>query len=366
MRDTLKKRFFLSHKKASALTASIALHAVFIAVAITFVAVKVYVKPEQTFVVPEVKRPQMKLRKLQVPVKDQKKTQAPKLRHTIVAKPKYKDVNIKMPEIIGVPGGTGYGRGEGLGGLGFGFEMDLFGGGRGSGNELIGTFYDLKQSSKGEPTDMDNDKYLEVIDRFLSSWNENGLKRYFQAPRNKYAVAFWMPNMRAEEAPKAYGVSDSVKPKQWLALYKGQISAPETGKYRFCGFADDVLYVRVKRRLVLDACWPDIQGRVSGWKSDDENSGKFDLSTGKMIIGDWINLTKDTPVDIEILIGERPGGYFLCHLMIEQQGKTYQMIGDRPILPVFRTKEIPDELAAQMKVNPRWATLDGPSMGVLR
>lgn len=87
MGDSSKKRFFLSHKKSSALVVSIAIHAVFIIAALTFVAVQVYVKPEQTFEVKEVKRPTMKLRKLQVPVKERKKTQAPKLRKTIVAKP---------------------------------------------------------------------------------------------------------------------------------------------------------------------------------------------------------------------------------------------------------------------------------------
>jgi hypothetical protein len=117
-----KKRFFLNHKKSSALMVSIVVHAVFISVALTFVAVNVYIKPEQVFKSTEVKRPQMRLRKLQVPV-DQKKMQAPKLRHNIVS-PKIKDTAITMPEVIGVPGG-GYGNGSGLGGLGFGFDMNL-------------------------------------------------------------------------------------------------------------------------------------------------------------------------------------------------------------------------------------------------
>ena len=49
MIEPTKKRFFLSHKKSSALVVSVILHAVFIVVAFTFVAVRVYVKSDQTF-----------------------------------------------------------------------------------------------------------------------------------------------------------------------------------------------------------------------------------------------------------------------------------------------------------------------------
>ena len=81
-----KKRFFLNHKKSSALVVSVAIHAIFIVIALTFVAVKVYIKPESIFTQPNVSRPRMQLKKLQVPVKLKQKTMAPKLRQTIVTK----------------------------------------------------------------------------------------------------------------------------------------------------------------------------------------------------------------------------------------------------------------------------------------
>jgi hypothetical protein len=68
----------------------------------------------------------MPLRKLKVPVAMEKKTQAPKLRHNIVAKPKLQDNTLQLPEMVGVRGGT-YGTGEGLGGLGFGMNLSFFG-----------------------------------------------------------------------------------------------------------------------------------------------------------------------------------------------------------------------------------------------
>lgn len=448
METVKKKRFFLSHKKSSALVVSIAIHGIFLIAALSFVAVKVIIKEDQTFEVKEVKRPNMKLRKLQVPVKEQKKTQAPKLRKTIVAKPKNPSVDIKMPEIVGVKGGTGYGRSGGLAGLGFSFgmdvfDMDLFGGSRGTGNEFIGNFYDLKQTPAGKPTPIGKQAALDVenqnqwnretqllacqtLETFIrSGWNENRLSGFFRAPKQKFATTIMMPPMGADQAPIAFGVEDQVKPSYWVCHYKGTIAAPETGRYRFCGFADDILVVRAGKKVVLDACWPDLITKVSPWKSSDENSRKFPLDaprrkiegldwldvfsgirsaggyegdmplgealgqvqvdgkkidTGnvtnyeiaarRMVIGDWMSLTKGQKVPVEILIGEIPGGGFLCRLLIEQEGMDYPMVesdgGLRPILPVFKTTEVDNEdLIEKMGLTRDQMTLDGPVFGVL-
>jgi hypothetical protein len=397
-----KKRFFASHAKSSALMVSLVLHGVLAIAALTFVAVRVVIKSEQTFEVKEVKRPRMKLRKLQVPVKEQKKTQAPKLRKTIVSKPKLKNVDIKMPEIVGVKGGAGYGQAGGLGGLGFDFEMDLFGGNkRGSGNEFLGHFYDLKQTkdgrrteigellAKAKSTDWETDPdliqasqlYREIVQRFLSGWDAGRLKSYFMAPREKFSTTFIIPQIGAEAAPKAFGVEDQVKPMKWLAVYQGQIAAPETGKYRFCGRGDDVLAVRVKKDLVLDASYMN----ASGWQSSDPYSSKYEMYGSDspfikgMVIGDWFHLQKGRPVEMEVLIGEDPGGMFFCQLYIEQEGVTYPTHTEtytdddtqqtetlqRPILPVFKTADLPEKVVNKMRINANWATLEGPNFGVV-
>lgn len=428
-----KKRFFLNHKKSSALVVSIAIHVALILVAVFFVAVSVIHKDDVDFKPVNVKRPKMNLRKLTVPVKEQKKTQAPKFRHNIVTKPKLKDVAIKMPEVIGVPGGT-YGAGDGLGGLGFGFDMDLFGSNRGTGNEFIGTFYDLKQSPDGELTKIgelaEKDSFnfghqlaaCKIIKGFISSgFNEGRLKDYFKAPKQKYATAFMMPPMAAEAAPKAFGVEDKVKGKYWICHYKGQMAAPETGRYRFCGIGDDILVVRVGRKVVLDACWPALIGEVTDWESDRDDSRKFPLNgnrygpvkTGdfgiihekimdaggfdrdhnnwnkviggitigeerigpymsiscRMVIGDWIDLRKGQQVNVDILLGEIPGGEFTCRLLIEQDGKKYKMAesdaGPRQILPVFKTVPIDEKILPKMQLDPNEMTAEGPSFSPL-
>jgi hypothetical protein len=134
------KRFFASHAKSSAALVSLGIHAVLIVIALSFVAVTVYQKEDQTFEQVKVKRPNVKLKKLQVPVKIQKKqTQKPKLRQRLVVKQAVKMPDIKMPEITGVKGGMGAaGAGDG-GGSGIGFsmpEIDFFGA-KGKGDKVV-------------------------------------------------------------------------------------------------------------------------------------------------------------------------------------------------------------------------------------
>ena len=124
-----KKRFFSSHAKSSALVVSLVLHAVLIVVAISFVAVTVITKAEQQFEAKPVKRPRMPPKRLQVPVKVNKKPK-PKLRKRLVVKTVNRKIpEIRMPEMTGVKGGTvGMGGEGGMESIGFSLpEFRIFG-----------------------------------------------------------------------------------------------------------------------------------------------------------------------------------------------------------------------------------------------
>lgn len=279
-------------------------------------------------------------------------------------------MQFKMPAMGGVKGGMGSQTGVGgLGSLGFGMRFDtLFGGDSGAGNELVGTFYDLKQTASGEPIKMTDAAYTLIVKKFINSWNERKLRDYYQAPNKKYALALIMPLMRASGAPEAFGVADKVRPKHWLVHYRGTISVPETGRYRFCGFADDILFVRVNRKIVLDASHPKWQSKITGWESRAPERGRLRIGDANLTIGDWISLRKGQKVPIEMLLGEIPGGNFSCYLLIEQEGKTYRQVpvrngGLRPVLPVFKMAEIPEGLKQKMKIEPDQCTLEGPVFG---
>ena len=387
-----KKTFFLKHKKSSALVITLALHGVFLAVALTFVVVDALKPAPVVFEAKQVHRPRPRLKKLQVPVKNSR-VQAPKIRHTIVSRPKT-SVTLNMPEISGLKGGFGYGKGSGLGEMNIGFELpDLFGGPRrGNENEFIGHFYDLKQTpernlseigelaTSGNRNNSDFKRaaalYREVLHDFIrSGWRDSGLKDYFKAPREKYATSFIIPEISAGEAPKAFGVDSQVEPRLWIAWYQGQIAAPADGKYRFVGFCDDYLFVRVKKDLVLEGSYRSI----TGWQSSDPDNRKYATCRGQhLVIGDWFPARKGESIPVDVMIGEEPGGRFHCQLYIQQEGVEYPTVTEsrtdsktketitceRPILPIFKTADIPDKVLAQMKINPAWTTADGPCLGV--
>jgi len=124
-----KKKFFTDHTKSSAAVVSLGIHAVFILVALSFVAVTVIKKDDQRFEAKSVIRPRTQLKKLQVPVKIKRPKRPPKLRQRIVVKPMVNRniPEIKMPEISGIKSGLGSAGSSGLGGAGsLGFSMPEF------------------------------------------------------------------------------------------------------------------------------------------------------------------------------------------------------------------------------------------------
>lgn len=153
-----------------------------------------------------------------------------------------------------------------------------------------------------------------------------------------------------------------------LALYKGEICAPETGKYRFVGRGDDVLVVRVKKRVVLDASL----NPQTDWNGDDPLNYKYEAYYDfGLVLGDWIYLREGDEVQMEVLIGEEPGGGFHCQLYIQQEDKEYPTVVEkslieRPIFPIFKTTNLVQGVIQKMDINPKWATAEGPNFGVIR
>ncbi|MFL2859882.1 MAG: hypothetical protein ACJ0BW_03980 [Pontiellaceae bacterium] len=127
-----KSSFFSKHAKSSAFIATIVFHAIIILIAVGLVAYEVITKDEKKFVAKENNRPKMKLKKLQVPIKmEKRKKTTAKLRKRVVAKKARVSANdIRMPEITGVSGGLGAMQGGGGLGSDIGFtmpEIDFFG-----------------------------------------------------------------------------------------------------------------------------------------------------------------------------------------------------------------------------------------------
>ncbi|RYD72825.1 MAG: hypothetical protein EOP84_22500 [Verrucomicrobiaceae bacterium] len=200
---------------------------------------------------------------------------------------------------------------------------------------LVGTFYDLKQTRGKKPTGILPDEYHKIFRRFVSeNWRASILNDYFRAPQLLYASQIMIPNMSADEGPKAFGMEKQVQPSRWLVHYKGRVSPPVDGTYRFVGAGDDVMIVRFNGKVVLDRCW---HQHDEEWKAEKNYDYGWTKIPNGFAQGDAIKVKAGNFYDIEVLIGEQPGGLVFACLLMEKEGEQYEKDSrGNPILPVFR------------------------------
>ena len=204
-----------------------------------------------------------------------------------------------------------------------------------SSSTLIGIFYDLKQSQARERLTINQKIYGKIVDEFVSSgWDEAILNRYFRAPLPLYTTQIFVPIMPAKNATSAFRVDDAVDPSYWIIHYKGQVSAPESGEWRFWGYGEEVCSVAVNGRNVLLSNWHEITTPSAGWSSP-RGPGQ-PAARGHLKAGDWLRLEKGQVIDLDVIIGERAGGVFAAFLLIEKRGADYRMVNGQPVLPVFQ------------------------------
>lgn len=250
-------------------------------------------------------------------------------------------------------------------------------------DSLVGVFYDTKQDPNGKDTGMNQSKILEVISEFTSrGWNERLLSRhYYRAPQKLAQTRIYMPMISADAAPKAFGCDDAVKGRCWIALYRGSVIAPKTGKFRFVGAADDLIVVRFNKRnqfehgyfhgttgLRIAELIPVLEGRtenrdiekklragpmrppISFYSYDTTQSYK---GIGGLAVGPEFEVVAGTAYPIEILISEIPGGLFGAVLMVQETGVAYEKASTgAPILPIFRTNDSNPPLDAKDNAPP--------------
>jgi len=251
----------------------------------------------------------------------------------------------------------------GMGGPGLGLGSGGMGGGSGSGGGgipffgvrnaqgLAGTFYDLKQTPDRKPTGIGTNpgkvpyhdtQYEEVVKHFVrGGFSPQSLEHYFQGSVPIYAQQIFVPGIKADDGPKAFGLEKDVRPSRWIVVYRGKVIAPDSGSYRFVGWADDVIVVRFNHNLVLDGSF----ANVSDWKRKKVYHYDFPhrgFAYAGFVVGDAVSVTKGEAYDIEVMIGESPGGDFFAQLLMEKVGEKYDKDkAGNPILPVFRVANVP-------------------------
>ena len=228
---------------------------------------------------------------------------------------------------------------------GGGFSKAMFFGLRGikSNDGLTGTFYDLKQTPNGKPTNMalvpgeegskmvpsnpGNGVYCAFIQDFCKHWNKSKLNHFYQAKEKVVAYQIAIPGVTADAGPAAFGVEKECAPRRWIVIYEATILPPRDGRFRFRGRGDDVIVVRCNGQMVLDGCL---------FHAYQEANSINDPDPKNLNAGIWLNMKKGTPIKLEVLIGECPGGGFMAQLSIEEDGVQYP-----DGYPVFQVKEVP-------------------------
>ncbi|MFA6288048.1 MAG: PA14 domain-containing protein [Opitutaceae bacterium] len=288
--------------------------------------------------------------------------------------PSNPDSGLGGPQLNSGPASSGSGAGTSLKAPimpAFGFKEARPGG------TLVGRLYDLKQFRTRKPNP-DLEKLgpgrlalTETANFVRSGWNSRSLSEFFQAPTVLYATQIFVPMMPAAEAPKAYGVEKTIQPNAWIAHYKGKVSPPATGAYRFVGTGDDFLAVRIDGRLVLDAGG----GKVSNFKTDRPQSPAYSYNysqgpwiikhRGGVVVGNRVELRAGLFYDLDIVFSEGPGGAFCAMLLFEQEGVSYEKDAKgNPLLPVFRVADSKVEQTQNtlpfMPDGPIWKALPPP------
>jgi hypothetical protein len=254
--------------------------------------------------------------------------------------PTVPSANNVVPGMMAGMGGAGFGTGMGFGsGMGSGMGGGGGGGGgmsffgfRGAGSGLTGSFYDLKQTRDKKPSGVNANNYTGIVRQWVDGgMRESELAKYFKAPATLAAAQFMIPDMPADEAPKAFDVEKDVKPAQWLAVYRGKVQPPKEGNYQFIGAADDVLLVKVNGKLVLDASW----AVSSSLKPEEIIPPQYTGFPRKGYIrGETVHFSGTSWTDMEVVIGERPGGHFWAVLMARPSGDNSTK------MPLFRLANV--------------------------
>lgn len=218
---------------------------------------------------------------------------------------------------------------------------------------LMGMFYDLKQTPDRQPSE--SNSYTRVVQEFLiKNWDDAVFQRYYHATKPLYTTQIFVPNMNADAAPKAFGVEKTVKPSYWIIQYKGQVSPPTGGAYRFWGCADDVLAVAVNGKTVLVGCRFDTPMTDVPWKASEPDGAQ--AADDNLRPGDWMYLKEGEVIDLDVIIGERPGGWFNAFLMIEKEGETYEKDNrGHPILPIFQVGTYDTPVVDDLNIEPKFS-----------
>ena len=129
----------------------------------------------------------------------------------------------------------------------------------------------------------------------------------------------------------------------WLAWYKGKIKAPQPGRYRFWGYADNHLLVAVNGKPVFEGSRYDsaFRNELNIFRNNHPSFPCLNARAG-FARGEWFEVGEST-VGIDLLFGESSQNQTSGILLIERERATYEKTyWGQPKWPLFLT-EYPEE-----------------------
>lgn len=375
MKWLLKKTKKLVRGTSTAVLVSAGLHILLLVFAASWVVFTVAQNKAAKFTPVQINRPKMNLQKLRVKVQESSKPR--KSSERIVSSKRVATMpEMNLPQMTGMGGGLekGIGGFELMGDLS---QMTVFGAGRSVGNDLEGTFYYFPWDRSGNPIPSmtvsteatDPQDFVSAIKDFLANnWSPRVWDRFYRAPAKLYATQLMVPPAKSYTAPQKFGIKEAADPDfkscLWAVHYKGKIANKTGGTFRFWGFGDDLFYIRINGKVVLNASHADRSeyNPPDAWQSTAKEHRQYILGNSRARVGDWFTLEPGVPVDMEALMCEVPGGTFTMMLLVEEKGVEYKKNQEgMPILPIFKTMKTPEQLLDEIKYTlvPGQADLEG-------
>ena len=211
-------------------------------------------------------------------------------------------------------------------------------------SSLNGKIFGIAKGSEPIPSSKDEIQEKSITKRFLSLVksgfkNTKGLENFIQGRPLRYTGIAGSYN----HFPKNVSLGSYPEIHGWMAWYQGKVKAPEPGRYRFWGYADNNLLVSINGKAVFEGSRSDSHLR-NDLKVFRNNHPSFPClnSRAGFARGKWITIG-DEPVQIDLLFGERSQNLTSGILLIEKEGTSYEKTyWGQPKWPLFLT-ELPQE-----------------------
>ena len=217
-------------------------------------------------------------------------------------------------------------------------------------SSLKGRIFGIKKGSEPRPEGKDEIQEITITKRFLplvksGFKNQKKLGQFVQGrPLRFLGIAGSYNHFPENVSLDSYSTIHG-----WMAWYSGQVKAPEPGKYRFWGYADNNLLVSINGKAVFEGSRADSHFRndLNVFRKNHPSLPCLNSRSG-FARGKWITIGDD-PVRIDLLFGERSENLTSGILLIEKEGSPYdKTYWGQPMWPLFLTEFPTDKQLAEL------------------